>query len=204
MLLILTSVALLVPAFAGFDSAPAPRTESPAAPTVRVPSYPNSTCPIMGKPISTKLYTDTGRGRIWVCCKGCIADIHEDEALAYTTAYPSERTVAAETCPVTGKALRADSPWVALQGLRFRVFDAAAAQLAVAESQPVLARVVEPTLVDVLNARCPIDDKPVDPQAFVVIDGKLVRLSTQKHVDAAKAAPAQTLERARTAGPRLR
>ncbi len=204
MLLLLSAVTLFAPAFATFVGDPGPRVDVQSAETVRVPSYPNSTCPIMGKPISRRLFTDTDRGRIWVCCKGCIAEIHADVALAYSTAYPNEQTLAAERCPVTGKALREDSPWVSLQGRRFRVFDTAAANLAVAESQPVLARLMEPTLVDVANALCPIDGEPIDPRAFIVIEGRIVRLSTQKHVDAAKKAPAKTLELALGTGPRLR
>jgi hypothetical protein len=204
MYLILASLALFAPAFAAPDSGPGLTGNASAIETVRVPAYPNSACPIMGKPISQKLFTDTDRGRIWVCCKGCIADIHEDVALAYATAYPTERTIASGLCPVTGKLLREDSPWIVLQGLRFRVLDAGAAKLAVAESQIALARLMEPVLVDVANALCPIDGKPTDPQAFVVIEGRIVRLSSAKHVEEAKKAPAQTLERALATGPRLR
>lgn len=167
----------------------------PAA-TVRVPVAPNTTCPIMGKPISLKLFTDTTHGRIWVCCKGCIADIHDDVELAYRTAYPTTSNVQSETCPVTGKALREDSPFVELQGLRFRVFDEGAAKRAVEHSQVTLARVREPKLVDVGNRHCPIDGKPVQANAFVVIDGRLVHLSSPKHVEELTKGPQKALETA--------
>ncbi len=195
MLHLLIVAALFSPVLALSDGPPA-AANSQTVETARVPAHPNSSCPIMGKPISLKLYTDTPLGRIWVCCKSCIADIHADVGLAYKTAYPAERTLEATTCPVTGKPLTADSPQVALQGLRFRVLDDAAAKQAVAESQLVVARLLEPKLVDVANKLCPIDGKPTSANALVVIDGRIVRLSSPKHAEQAAKAPAQTLQRA--------
>lgn len=176
-------------------ASPAHRSE-PAQVAARVPSYPNTSCPIMGKPSSLALFTDTDYGRIWLCCKGCIAEVHADPALAYKTAYPTEQRIETERCIVTGKAFQKDSPEVVLQGRRFRVFDAAAVEVARRESQLVLARLMEPTLVDVANTTCPIDGKPVVANALVVIDGRIVRLSSPKHARDAAEAPAKTLERA--------
>jgi hypothetical protein len=178
-----------------FGATHAPRIER-TQDAARVPRYPNTSCPIMGKPISLALFTDTDHGRIWLCCKGCIAEVHADPALAYKTAYPTEQRVETERCIVTGKAFQKGSPEVVLQGRRFRVFDAAAAEIARREAQIVLARLMEPTLVDVANGVCPIDGKPVAPNAFVVIDGWIVRLSATKHASNAAEAPAKTLERA--------
>ncbi|OVE82402.1 hypothetical protein BVY04_01070 [bacterium M21] len=39
-----------------------------------------STCPVMGGKINTKLYADTDGKRIYVCCAGCIAPIKKDPA----------------------------------------------------------------------------------------------------------------------------
>ncbi len=179
---------------AGVAQAQAPAAAQAAA--VRVPVHPNSTCPIMGKPISLKLFTDTELGRIWVCCKGCIADIQDDVELAYRTAYPTVREVAAQKCPVTGRPLRAESPVVELQGLRFRVFDDAAARVAREHSQRTLARVVEPNLVEVGNAVCPIDGRPVSANAIAVIEGRIVGLSSPKHVEELSKDPSGALKRA--------
>lgn len=189
-------------AAAGAAQAPSRATAPSAA--VRVPVHPNSTCPIMGKPISLKLFTDTELGRIWVCCKGCIADIHDDVELAYRTAYPTAREVELDKCPVTGRELREQSPFVELQGLRFRVFDDAAAQLARTRTQITVARVLEPKLVEVGNATCPIDGKPVSPNAFAVIDGRIVGLSSPKHVDELSKDPAVALRRALASVERAR
>jgi hypothetical protein len=163
----------------------------------RVPRQVNSSCPIMGKPISLALYTDTSRGRIWVCCKGCIAQIHDDVELAHRTAFPDERVIANTHCPVTGEELAKDAPTVLLQGLRFAVRDAVAAERAVADSQVVIARVLEPNLVVVGNTKCPIDGADVVDNAFVVVDDHIVRLSSERHVEAASKDPAATLARAR-------
>jgi len=180
---VILTVALLTPAFlAPFEHQSSPGSQD--ATPVRVPSFPNASCPIMGKPISLKLFTDTDRGRIWVCCKGCIADIRADVALAYKTAYPTERAVESAVCPVTGKQLPKEAPEVTLQGMRFRVFDATAAKSAVTASQLTLTRLMEPTLVDVGNATCPVDGQPVVPNAFAVVEGHIVRLSSTQHVEA--------------------
>lgn len=197
---ILIAAALLAAPVTFHVSFSVERTDAPAAAapaeTVRVPVQPNATCPIMGKPISLKLFTDTEHGRIWVCCKGCIADIHDDVELAYRTAYPTTSEVRAETCPVTGKALREDSPFVELQGVRFRVLDAGAAKRAVQHSQVTLARVRDPKLVDVGNGTCPIDGKPVVANAFAVIDGRIVHLSSPRHVEELGKDPKQALAKA--------
>lgn len=184
--------------------AQAPTQAAAQAAAVRVPVHPNSTCPIMGKPISLKLFTDTELGRIWVCCKGCIADIQDDVQLAYRSAYPTVREIEAQKCPVTGRELREPSPFVELQGLRFRVFDHAAAQVARTHSQRTLARVLEPHLVEVGNAVCPIDGKPVSPNAIAVIEGRIVGLSSPKHVEELSKDPAGALKRALASAERAR
>ena len=37
-------------------------------------------CPVMGNEINQKLYVDFQGKRIYVCCKGCIAEIKKDPA----------------------------------------------------------------------------------------------------------------------------
>lgn len=185
------TAATLAPAFA------TERLVRAAEDGAHVPRQVNSSCPIMGKPISLALYTDTSRGRIWVCCKGCIAQIHEDVELAHRTAFPDERAIANTHCPVTGDELKEGAPTVLLQGLRFAVRDTVAAERAVADSQVVIARVLEPNLVVVGNSKCPIDGADVVDNAFVVIDDHIVRLSSEQHVEAASKDPAATLARAR-------
>lgn len=197
---ILLAAALLAAPYTLHVSFSIERADAPAAAaraeTVRVPVQPNATCPIMGKPTSLKLFTDTERGRIWVCCKGCIADIHDDVELAYRTAYPTTSHVQSTTCPVTGKPLREDSPFVELQGQRFRVLDSGAAKRAVEHSQVTLARLREPKLVDVGNGTCPVDGKPVQANAFAVIDGRIVHLSSPRHVEELGKDPQKALDKA--------
>jgi hypothetical protein len=196
------TTAILVPVLLSLASfAPAPSQASvPAAPSAQlaatVPAYANRTCPIMGKEVSARLWTDTELGRIWVCCKSCIRDIHEDFETAYRTAYPETVEIQNERCPVTGAELDERSPRLELQGFRFGVRDQEAAAKARASSQIVLAKLRDPKLVDVGNDLCPIDGKPVAPNAFVVIDGRIVRLSSPKNVEAAQKDPARTLAKA--------
>ena len=80
---------LFVPAFA--QEKPSAPPSAPKQPAVSVPIFPNPSCPIMGKPISTKLFTDTEMGRIYVCCKSCFKDVLADVPIAYRTAYPTDK-----------------------------------------------------------------------------------------------------------------
>ena len=43
-------------------------------------AIPQTTCPVMGGTINTKLYVDHGGKRIYVCCAGCIAPIKKSPA----------------------------------------------------------------------------------------------------------------------------
>ena len=86
------AVAILVLASAlaaqkpGTDSKP-----SGAAPEVSVPSYGNSTCPLMSKPVKPENVVETSRGRVWVCCKNCLAKAKKDPEGTYAKAYPTAR-----------------------------------------------------------------------------------------------------------------
>ncbi|MBL8844097.1 MAG: hypothetical protein JNL90_21410 [Planctomycetes bacterium] len=167
---------------------PAPRA-APRKPVVRVPIHPNSTCPVMGKPISKALRVDVARGRIWLCCKGCRAQVLADPEAAWNAAYPTVRPVGNERCPVTGRALDERAVEVTVQGRSFRVADATAAEAARRAPQRTLAKALEPQLVEVGNLRCPIDGQPVAEDAFVVVDDRIVRLSREEHVAAIEAEP---------------
>lgn len=176
-------------------SAPASK-EIDARYAVRVPTVANPSCPIMGKPISQKLFTDTPRGRIWICCKSCIKDIQTDVELAYRTAFPSARKLANEVCPLTGKKLREDSPRVELQGIEFSVLDADAAKLVADDSQAVLAKLLDKDLVDVANRTCPITNEAVGKNHVVRIGNQLVRISSPKVIESIEKEPRKALERA--------
>jgi hypothetical protein len=168
-----------------------------AAPGVRVPAYPNPACPIMGKPISTKLYAETDHGRIWVCCKSCIVDIQADVPTAHASAWPSVERRANEVCPVTGKAIVEDSPRVVLQGFEFPVLDAKAAARARVDHQATLAKLLEPALEDVGNATCPVSDLPVVANQIVVIGTSIVRVADARALEPIQADPAAVLAKAR-------
>lgn len=172
--------------------------EVPAAQqAVRVPNFPNTSCPIMGKPISTKLFAETDRGRIYVCCKSCIADILDDVETAYLSSYPKVVQVKNELCPVTGARIDEHSLRMSLQGLEFSVRDERAVQRAIIETQITLVRLKEPTLVDLGNFGCPLTNEPTVRNAFVLIDGTIVRLSTELRLLEIEADPKGVLAKAR-------
>lgn len=182
------------------SSARQEQTPAPVAPptvTATTPIYPNAACPIMGKPISIKLFAATDKGRIYVCCKSCVKDILADVPTAYRTAYPSDTKVSNKTCPVTGGAIEEDSPTVVLQGFEFFVRTQEDVRVAQENSQLVLAKLNDPTLVDLENKTCPVSGASVASNAFVVIEATIVRLSSAKLLDEIAADPAKVLTRAR-------
>ncbi|TAJ16577.1 MAG: hypothetical protein EPO68_10850 [Planctomycetota bacterium] len=169
---------------------------SAPAPRVRVPVHANASCPIMGKPISERLFAETVRGRIYICCKSCVKDILADVDTAYAAAFPRDEVHLNKSCPVTGAEIGKDAVRIKLQGHEFAVRDAAAAELARKESQRTLARLLEPALDDVGNATCPVSGTAVAPNAIVVIDGHLIRLSSPKLVEQIEKDPQPVLKKA--------
>jgi hypothetical protein len=167
------------------------------APAVVVPTFPNSTCPVMGKPISTRLFTDTTYGRIYICCKGCIEEIQADVPFAYRTAYPRTEMLRNKRCPVTGAEIGAEAKRVLLQGVEFSVLDAPAAKKAVEDAQATLAKLRDPKLVDVGNRTCPILGTPVAPNVVAIHAGHLIRLASVEAFEELQKDPAQGLARAR-------
>lgn len=178
------------------DATPRTAAALPQA-TVTPPVYPNLSCPIMGKPVSTRLFAETEKGRIFVCCKGCVPDILAHVDIAYRTAFPADKRLTNVKCPVTGKDITKDSPTVVLQGFEFQVHDAAAAQAARDESQIVLAKLHDPKLVDVANDLCPVSGTAAVKNAFAVIDGHIVRLSSPRSLEDVQKDPAAVLAKAK-------
>lgn len=178
------------------DTPPAPKQP---APVVSVPTYENATCPIMGKPSSKALFTDTAdHGRIYVCCMPCVPKIKRDQERAYAAAYPTVRRVGNTTDPVTGKALGEDAVTVSLQGYEIRVAPASA-ERAKANAQIVLTLVLRSNVVDVGNLRSPISNQPVADNVFVLIDHDLVRLAAASEIEDVKRDP----EKARKAAKEI-
>lgn len=173
------------------------QSPDPKAPTVRVPVFPNSTCPIMGKKISLPLFVDTVMGRIYICCKPCIRKIQRDVPTAHKTAFPVVEEVANEVCPVSGEKVGADAVAVTLQGFRFSVCCADCVPVAQAHHQVTLVKLREPKLVDVGNRTCPIDGKPVAANAFAVVGDAIIHLSAPALVAEVEKAPAEVLAKAR-------
>lgn len=188
----LALILLLAPARQEKSSAPIAQ-----ATTASTPIYANASCPIMGKPVSTKLFAETDKGRIYICCKGCVKDILADVPTAYRTAYPSDKKVANKICPVSGGAITKDSPTVVLQGFEFFVRGKEDVRAAQENSQVILAKLNDPKLVDFDNKTCPVTGEPVVKNAFVVIDGTIVRLSSAKLFEEVAKDPAKVLAKAK-------
>jgi uncharacterized protein YuzB (UPF0349 family) len=151
----------------------------------------------MGKPVSTRLFAETQKGRIFVCCKSCVPDILEDVDTAYRTAFPVDKRVENAKCPVTGKEIGQEPPTLVLQGFEFRVHDEAAVRVAREESQIVLAKLNDAKLVDVANNVCPVTGEAAAKNAFAVVESHIVRLSSPKCLEEVQQDPASVLAKAK-------
>jgi hypothetical protein len=168
---------------------PAPAPSAPARPAVSVPTFENKTCPIMAKPSSKALFTDTAEhGRIYVCCMPCIPKIQRDQERAYAAAYPAPKKVANAVDPLTGKALGEDALTVSLQGYEIRVAPANI-QRAKANAQIVLTKALRPRVVDIGNLTSPISGKPAAANVFALVDDDMIRLASAAEVEDVKRDP---------------
>ena len=191
------------------DSTPKPAPQPPTTPApeqpkpsprdpfeVTVPTFPNSTCPIMGKPISTKLYADTEFGRIYICCKACIKKIARDPKTAYEAAYPTTKKAANAVCPIMGDKIEDAEHKVVLQGYEVSLCCDDCVGQARANPQVTLVKALNPKVKDLENKVCPITGEEVTANAFCLIGDTLVRLSSPDCVESVKKDPKGTLERA--------
>lgn len=167
-------------------------------PAVVVPVFANPSCPIMGKPVSTKLFVDTEKGRIYLCCKGCNKDVLADVAAAHQTAYPVVKKVENKTCPITGEEIEANDPRVTVQGFEFAVANEQAAAKARDDSQATLVKLQQPKVVDLDNKTCPLTGEAAAKNTICVIGDTIVRLSSPKCVDQVVDAPSAVLEKAKS------
>lgn len=184
-------VLTIVPAVAAQESKPT----TPSATTVTVPTFANTTCPIMGKPSSTKLFADTPHGRIYICCKACVKKIDADPESAYKAAYPTAKKVGNKVCPVTGEPVDPKST-VTIQGYEIGLCCSECAKGVLDNAQVYLAKLTNPKVVDVDNATCPITGKPVANNAFVLIGDNLVHLSSPDCVETVTKDPKKALDKA--------
>jgi hypothetical protein len=180
------------------DSRPVDKKDPAPSLEVTVPIYANSTCPIMGKPASAELFTDSEQGRIYVCCLPCVKKIQSDLDRAMKAAYPRARKAKNELCPVMGKPIKEGAPSVVVQGIEIKLCCDACKKEMQTNLQVFLAKAMDPNLVDVKNTVCPVTGKPTEPNAFCVIGKDLVRLSSQKCVAEVKEDPAGILAKAKS------
>jgi hypothetical protein len=168
------------------------------APAVTVPTFANGTCPIMGKKASLKLFVDTPKGRIYMCCVKCTREIRNDPDRAHAAAYPKTQKVKNTVCPVTGeKVPEKDARTVVLQGYEIPLCCKDCVEEAQKNSQITLVKATNEKVKDVGNRACPITGKPVATNTFVLIGEDLVRLSSRECVDAVKKDPAAALKKAK-------
>lgn len=191
---IMLSLPLLLFFVVGGTSHPAIAADDLA---VSVPVYKNTTCPIMGKAASNRLFVDVDGGRIYICCLPCVKKIKDNPSKALAAAYPVAKVVGNKVCPVTDKSLAKGHPFVQLQGYKIGVYDKAAQTKAKQQVQLTLVKALEKGVVDVKNQTCPITNKAVGANSICLIGKNIVHLSSMRVMKRVRAAPAATLAKAK-------
>ncbi|MFN0205985.1 MAG: hypothetical protein ACKVS6_06690 [Planctomycetota bacterium] len=182
---------------------PAPQSRAAGSDLlVEIPVFPNVTCPIMGKPISTKLFVNTVYGKIYICCKSCTKKILADVDTAYMAAYPVAKKIDNKKCPITGNAISKDAKGVKLQGHEFSVCTDSCVETAKSEPQVTLVKITNSRAVDLNNTVCPQTSLAVEKDVFCMIGDSIVRLSSPECVDAVKKNPSEALKKAKAAPSR--
>jgi hypothetical protein len=176
--------------------ASAPAAVAVQAGTLEVPTFPNATCPIMGKKVSLPLFVDTDLGRFYVCCKPCYKKILANLDAAYKTAFPNVQEVKNADCPISGEPIGDEAVPFDLQGYRFRLCCAGCSAEARRHSQVTLTKVTRAHVRDVGNTTCPVSGSSVAANAFAVIDNHVVHLAAPKIADEAAKRPAEVLAKA--------
>ena len=165
------------------------------APEVSVPTYGNTTCPLMNRPVKPDMFVDTPHGRVLVCCKNCVAKAKKDPEGTYAKAYPTPQKVGNKTDPISGKPVKEGVTAVYL-GHEINLEDAKNAKAVVANGDIYVTLLTKPEIKDVNNTKDPTNDKPVTDNHFAVVGTSLIRLSSAESVDAVKKDPAKALEKA--------
>jgi hypothetical protein len=195
--LLLAAAAVGALVVSGPARADEPAKPAPPPPVVSVPTYANASCPIMGKPASKVLYTDTDWGRVYVCCAPCMKKIQQDPQRAAQAAYPVVKKAGNVLDPVTNQPV-GDKPYlIVLQGWEIALSSEDNAKTARADSQITLAKALDPAVVEVGNHTDPLTGRPVVANAFVLLDKNLVRLSGPDGVAEVKKDPQKALDAAR-------
>lgn len=164
---------------------------------VSVPTFPNASCPIMGKPISSVLFTDTQFGRIYICCKSCTKKIRQDPETAYKTAYPTTKLANNPICPVMGEKNEGSEHTVRLQGYDVALCCEECILQAMASPQTTLVKALDPKVQDLGNKTCPITGEAVTNNAYCLVGDTLIHLSSPGCVEGVKKDPKGTLEKAK-------
>ncbi len=81
----------------------------------------NKDCTVMSKPAKKEFFVDTPKGRVYLCCKGCLKKAGADVEATYAKAYPETKKLESATCPVTGEKLNDKAVTVTYKGYEFKV-----------------------------------------------------------------------------------
>jgi hypothetical protein len=178
------------------SGSPTETKPSGKAPEVSVPSYANANCPLMSRTPKPDIFVESSHGRVWLCCKNCLAKAKKDAEGTYAKAYPTATKVANKTDPVNGKPVK-DGVTAVYQGYEIGLSDAANAKAVVANGDVYVTLLTKSGVKDVNNTKDPISGNAVADNLCVLVGDSLVRLSSADSVEGVKKDPAKALEAAK-------
>ena len=176
-LLLGLALGLLVVPTADADDQKTKAAVARKADAVTVPFLGNEKCPVTGRPVDkTKSVKHEGQ-TVWFCCGDCRKAGKEKPAAMVAKAYAKPVAVKNEKCPVSGQPIaEGKGKVVTFQGKQVRVCCGKCEKAFPKAPKVHLAKALNPKLKDAGNELCPIMNKPVKDDEFVVYKNKIVKI----------------------------
>jgi hypothetical protein len=164
--------------------------------TVNTIYFGNATCPHMPKAAVPHFFVESSKGRVFFCCKMCLAKAKKDPDAAYAEAYKEVKKVGNTTDPVSGKPVK-EGVAVTYQGHEINLEDKKNADAVVKNGDIYLTLLTKPDVKDLKNTKDPVTGEAVVDNVAVLIGNNLVRLSSADSIEAIRKDAAGALEKAK-------
>ena len=175
-LLLGAALSLLVLPTATADNEKTPAVAKKAD-EVTVPFLGNEKCPISGRPVDAKKSLKHEGQAVYFCCGNCLAKGKDDAKAMVAKAYAKTVAVKNEKCPISGRPIaEGKGKTVAFQGKEVRVCCGNCEKAFPKSAKVNLAKALNPKLKDAGNKKCPVMDKPVKDDQFVVYKNTIVKI----------------------------
>lgn len=164
--------------------------------TVTVLQYGNEKCPLMPKTAKPHFFVESSKGRVFFCCKNCVAKAKRDPDAAYANAYPETKKLNNTTDPVSGKPVK-EGVTVTYQGYEINLADKKNADDVVKSGDIYVTLLTKPEVKNLRNTKDPITGAAVASNVAILIGDTLVRLASEDSIEGVRKDAAKALEAAK-------